>query len=181
LLFFVQQATAVATSRVEYLGTDSPTEEHPTDGPFWVHTRDLEGAETQAKALHAASITDSKLKDTTEVASSRSRSNDSVLHVHNRFTTDRLNAFVVSGLTKDELASLDGVTRVSPDIMMHKYETANWGTDRSDQTDLPLSGSYTPSYCGTDVDVYVLDTGKCLESVLVWLLLLVLVFCCFCC
>ena len=34
--------------------------ENSADGRWWVHTRDIEGVETQARALHAASITDSK-------------------------------------------------------------------------------------------------------------------------
>jgi hypothetical protein len=58
--------------------------------------------------------------------------------------------------------------------MMHAYATENWGTDRSDQSDLPLSGTYTPAFCGSDVDVYVLDTGTVTVLVLLLVLLVLL-------
>jgi subtilisin family serine protease len=37
--------------------------------------------------------------------------------------------------------------------------TPSWGLDRVDQRDLPLSNSYTYATTGTNVDVYVIDTG----------------------
>ncbi len=36
---------------------------------------------------------------------------------------------------------------------------ATWGIDRIDQTDLPLSTSYTYNQTGTGVDAYIIDTG----------------------
>jgi hypothetical protein len=72
----------------------------------------------QARAMHTASVaTDARLRGTSaELASSSKRSKDSELQVHHTFTTDRLNAVVVSGLTKDELLKIEGVSRVSPDM-----------------------------------------------------------------
>jgi hypothetical protein len=84
--------------------------EHPTDGPFWVHTKgDLNGAETRARAMHAASITETRLRVGTNTK-------ESVLQVHHKFSTSRLNALVVSGLTKEELQSIEGVSSVTPDM-----------------------------------------------------------------
>lgn len=37
--------------------------------------------------------------------------------------------------------------------------TYSWGIDRIDQKSLPLDNKYIPVYDGSDVDVYVLDTG----------------------
>jgi len=34
-----------------------------------------------------------------------------------------------------------------------------WGTDRIDQLNLPLSGTYNPAFKGCGVDVYVVDSG----------------------
>jgi subtilisin family serine protease len=37
--------------------------------------------------------------------------------------------------------------------------TDTWGLDRINQQGLPLDGSYTPSYKGNNVDIYIIDSG----------------------
>lgn len=61
------------------------------------------------------------------------------------------------------MANNPNVERVEVDIAMQAFETtqtgATWGLDRSDQRDLPLSGSYTYAYTGSGVKAYIVDTG----------------------
>jgi subtilisin family serine protease len=69
-----------------------------------------------------------------------------------------LHASVVRGMRKEDLETLQGVENVYPDIPVHA-SAYSWGIDRIDQPSLPLDGSYNPSYDGSGVDVYVIDTG----------------------
>ena len=72
-----------------------------------------------------------------------------------------VNAVVLEGLSKNDLKSMSEVVGVYPDLPV--YPTAySWGTDRIDQSDLPLSGSgstYNSYFKGCGVDIYVVDTG----------------------
>jgi subtilisin family serine protease len=60
------------------------------------------------------------------------------------------------------LASDPRVAYVEADQIVEAVATqspATWGIDRSDQRDLPLSGSYTYTQTGQGVNAYVIDTG----------------------
>jgi subtilisin family serine protease len=62
-----------------------------------------------------------------------------------------------------KLAADPRVAYVEQDQIMHAIATQNgatWGIDRSDQRNLPLSGSYTyANSAGTGVRAYIIDTG----------------------
>ncbi|MCZ2814761.1 S8 family peptidase [Modestobacter sp. VKM Ac-2984] len=60
------------------------------------------------------------------------------------------------------LATLPGVAAVERDAPVQLEATqsnATWGLDRTDQRDLPLSGSYSWGATGAGVTAYVIDTG----------------------
>jgi subtilisin family serine protease len=70
-----------------------------------------------------------------------------------------LYGFAVHGLSRTVLERLEAVNLVEEDGL--EYPMAySWGTDRIDQTNLPLNNeSYSPDFHGVGVDVYVTDTG----------------------
>jgi hypothetical protein len=93
------------------------------------------------------------------------RSVAAVAGVHPRFVyTAALNGFAAT-LNAGQLNAL----RHSPSVqfiegdaqarLMLTQFSAPWGLDRIDQTDLPLSTTFTYRYTGKDVIIYVLDTG----------------------
>ncbi|MFJ9061063.1 S8 family peptidase [Streptomyces sp. NPDC102409] len=82
-----------------------------------------------------------------------------------RTFTSALNGYAAT-LTSTEakrLAADPAVASVEQDQKVHSTATqsnAPWGLDRIDQTNLPLSGTYTyPDTGGNGATVYVLDTG----------------------
>jgi subtilisin family serine protease len=69
----------------------------------------------------------------------------------------------LSTLEAKRLAADPAVASVEQDQVVHADATqssAPWGLDRIDQTNLPLSGTYTyPDTAGSGVTAYVIDTG----------------------
>ncbi|MFC8594635.1 S8 family peptidase [Streptomyces atroolivaceus] len=82
-----------------------------------------------------------------------------------RTYTSALNGYAVtlSSTEAKRLAADPAVASVEQDQKVHSTATqtnAPWGLDRIDQTNLPLSGTYTyPDTGGSGATVYVLDTG----------------------
>ncbi|MFJ8924307.1 S8 family peptidase [Streptomyces sp. NPDC102415] len=82
-----------------------------------------------------------------------------------RTYTAALNGYAaaLSSTEAKRLAADPAVASVEQDQKVHSIATqsnAPWGLDRIDQTNLPLSGTYTyPDSGGSGTTVYVLDTG----------------------
>ncbi|MFH8759957.1 S8 family peptidase [Streptomyces atroolivaceus] len=82
-----------------------------------------------------------------------------------RTYTSALNGYAatLSSTEAKRLAADPAVASVEQDQKVHSTATqtnAPWGLDRIDQTNLPLSGTYTyPDTGGSGATVYVLDTG----------------------
>jgi subtilisin family serine protease len=88
-----------------------------------------------------------------------------VAGVHPSFVYSR----VLNGFAADlnvgqlrALRSLPEVAYVEPDgiaTIAATQTNATWGIDRTDQRDLPLSGTYTYTATATNVHAYIIDTG----------------------
>jgi subtilisin family serine protease len=77
-------------------------------------------------------------------------------HVLNGFAGAMSDA-ARSGLLRDARVArveADGVVRTTT-----TQSNATWGLDRSDQRDLPLSGTYSYTSTGSGVKAYIIDTG----------------------
>ena len=76
-----------------------------------------------------------------------------------------------TSLSKKEIQNLDFIIDVENNEDMHidpilnvqnilsNTNTYQWGIDRIDQEELPLNNNFNYTYQGTNVDVYILDTG----------------------
>ena len=94
----------------------------------------------------------------------KKRNKEEIVHsfaVKNSFSDlTGLNAVVLEGLSKNDLKSMSEVVSVYPDLPV--YPAAySWGTDRIDQSSLPLTGSgtYNSAFKGCGVDIYIIDSG----------------------
>ena len=68
---------------------------------------------------------------------------------------------VVASLDRGDLKRLcndPSVESIAPDIRV-SISQYSWGTDRIDQNNLPLNGSYSTTLTGAGVTAYVIDTG----------------------
>ena len=109
-------------------------------------------------------IENAKTKHLTLQREAKKRNEEESVHsfvVKNSFSDlTGVNAVVLEGLSKNELKSMSEVVGVYPDLPV--YPAAySWGTDRIDQSSLPLTGSgtYNPAFTGCGVDIYVIDSG----------------------
>lgn len=64
----------------------------------------------------------------------------------------------MDGISLSDLQAMPFVVSIEPDPIV-TVATVDWGLDRLDQENLPLSNSYTPFIDACGVDVYILDTG----------------------
>ncbi len=84
--------------------------------------------------------------------------------------THALNGFTTE-LTPSQAAALADnpwVTGVEPDRVIGidtTQSSATWGLDRIDQRNLPLNSQYTYAASGSDVTVYIIDTGIAYDHV----------------
>lgn len=65
----------------------------------------------------------------------------------------------VSSSIMKSLGTLRGVETVSFSKRFHTTNMKSWGQDRLDQSSLPLDNRYRPSFDGSGVNVFVVDTG----------------------
>ncbi|XP_077990675.1 aqualysin-1-like [Glandiceps talaboti] len=55
--------------------------------------------------------------------------------------------------------AIDEVAYIEEDSLYHASAVASWGIDRIDQRNLPVDDTFTPRGDGTDVNIYIIDTG----------------------
>lgn len=68
-------------------------------------------------------------------------------------------AIAISVDSRVEFVEEDALASVGTTQTITYPEKGQWGLDRIDQTDLPVSGTYTYSQTGTGISAYVIDTG----------------------
>ncbi|XP_071481526.1 aqualysin-1-like [Diadema antillarum] len=59
----------------------------------------------------------------------------------------------------DFVRRFDGIVHIEEDGVVRAQAVSSWGLDRIDQRDLPLDNSFNSNYDGSNVNVYIVDTG----------------------
>ncbi|XP_784960.4 uncharacterized protein LOC579771 [Strongylocentrotus purpuratus] len=75
------------------------------------------------------------------------------------FTAVRALSLELSEEAVDFVRRFDGIVTVEEDGVVRTQAVASWGLDRIDQRNLPLNNNYNSNYDGSNVNVYVVDTG----------------------
>jgi hypothetical protein len=124
-----------------------PMVDLPTHGPWIVRFHESVKHTSFAKAV--------KVAHETRRAFSSQESIPELNITHNFHLS--IHGVALSGMTKEDLENIPGVEHVYPDLTVYANEYS-WGVDRIDQAS-GTDNSYSPTYNGTGVDVYVIDTG----------------------
>ncbi|XP_054765864.2 aqualysin-1-like [Lytechinus pictus] len=75
------------------------------------------------------------------------------------FRAVRALSLELSDEAVDFVRRFDGIVTVEEDGVVRTQAVSSWGLDRIDQRDLPLDNTYNSINDGSDVNVYVVDTG----------------------
>ncbi|XP_041477736.1 aqualysin-1-like [Lytechinus variegatus] len=75
------------------------------------------------------------------------------------FRAVRALSLELSDEAVDFVRRFDGIVTVEEDGVVRAQAVSSWGLDRIDQRNLPMDNNYNSAYDGSNVNVYVVDTG----------------------